>query len=180
MTNKTYGIDYSKGKIYKIVCNITGLIYIGSTTKEYLSQRLTQHRGNYQQYLKGKYCNVRSFEIIKNNNYDIILLENVSCDNKDELRKRERYYIESLDCVNKNIPSRTLEEWTKQYYEKNREKFLESKKEYRIQNREMMIEKQKEKFICECGGKFTRSCKSKHEQSKKHKKYLSEVVEIFV
>ena len=51
MTNKTYGIDYSKGKVYKIVCNITGKIYVGSTTKEYLSQRLTLHRANYQLFL---------------------------------------------------------------------------------------------------------------------------------
>ena len=48
MTNKTYGIDYSKGKVYKIVCNITGLIYVGSTTKEYLCQRLTAHKNDYQ------------------------------------------------------------------------------------------------------------------------------------
>ena len=32
-------IDYTKSKIYKIVCNTTGLIYIGSTVNK-LSRRL--------------------------------------------------------------------------------------------------------------------------------------------
>ena len=43
--------DYSKGKIYKIepICDHDeGDIYIGSTTKEYLSQRMTLHRNDYK------------------------------------------------------------------------------------------------------------------------------------
>ena len=32
--------DYSKSKIYKIVCNKTGLIYYGSTTKKYKIQKI--------------------------------------------------------------------------------------------------------------------------------------------
>jgi hypothetical protein len=34
--------NYANGKIYKIVCNITGEQYIGATTQK-LSQRLTCH-----------------------------------------------------------------------------------------------------------------------------------------
>ena len=34
-------IDYSKAKIYKLVCNITGLIYVGATCKLRLCQRLS-------------------------------------------------------------------------------------------------------------------------------------------
>jgi len=169
---KTYGIDYSKGKIYKIVCNVTGKIYIGSTTKEYLSQRSTKHKEDYQRFLNGTYSYVTSFEILKNANYDIILSESVNCNSKDELRSRERYYIETLECVNKNIPTQTLKEWTKKYYEKNKEKILEYKKEYRIKNREILNEKKKEKFICECGGKYTKYEKSRHEKSKKHEAYV--------
>ena len=40
--------DYSKGKIYKIepiVEHEPTEIYIGSTTKEYLSQRMVTHKG---------------------------------------------------------------------------------------------------------------------------------------
>ena len=35
--------NYANGKIYEIVCNITGERYIGSTTKK-LSRRLTNHK----------------------------------------------------------------------------------------------------------------------------------------
>ena len=34
-------VNYELGKIYKIVCNKTGLIYIGSTCQKLLSQRLS-------------------------------------------------------------------------------------------------------------------------------------------
>ncbi len=46
--------DYSKGKIYKIVCNTTGLVYIGSTCEPTLARRLAGHRGAYNAFLKGK------------------------------------------------------------------------------------------------------------------------------
>ena len=42
--------DYSKGKVYKIEPiseHDDGEIYIGSTIKEYLSQRMTKHRYSY-------------------------------------------------------------------------------------------------------------------------------------
>ena len=34
--------DYSKGKIYKIVCNVTGLVYVGSTCEPTLARRLAK------------------------------------------------------------------------------------------------------------------------------------------
>ena len=35
---------YQEGKIYKIVCNITGEVYYGSTIEKYLSSRLAKHK----------------------------------------------------------------------------------------------------------------------------------------
>ena len=35
--------NYQDGKIYKIVCRITNLVYIGSTTNKYLCNRLGHH-----------------------------------------------------------------------------------------------------------------------------------------
>ena len=49
--------DYSKGKIYKIepICeHDEEEIYIGSTTKDYLSQRMVKHKSTYQQWKKGQ------------------------------------------------------------------------------------------------------------------------------
>jgi len=135
------GIDYSKGKIYRIVCNTTGLVYIGSTV-ETLCNRLSKHRQEYKQYLKGISRYVTSFEIIKNNNYNIILIKNYPCNNKEELHREERKYIETIECVNKIIPTRT----NKEYYETYKDKILEYHKEYYETNKEYIRENQKEYF----------------------------------
>ncbi len=60
------------GNIYKIYCNI----YIGSTTQN-LKSRLSQHKYFYKQYLNGKNIYYSSFEILKYNDYEIQLIENV-------------------------------------------------------------------------------------------------------
>lgn len=111
-------MNYSNGKIYKITDNTNGNIYIGSTIKT-LKERLNRH----------KYClNCSSREIIKNGDYDIILIENYPCESNLELETRERYFIENNDCININLPRRTLKEyqqteqyklWRKENYKKN-------------------------------------------------------------
>ena len=80
---------YNKGKIYKIVDNTTGNIYIGSTCKP-LSARLACHRASYKIYLNTGKPYYSSFEILKNNNFDIILIEevNVTIKIKNKLMKR--------------------------------------------------------------------------------------------
>ena len=84
----TSSIKYENGKVYKIVCRKTGLIYVGSTTKPLLSQRLAAHRYDYQKYLKSGYPFITSFKILENDDYYIELLENVNANKKDELLKR--------------------------------------------------------------------------------------------
>jgi hypothetical protein len=129
--------DYTRAKIYKIVDNTTDNIYIGSTCEPTLARRLAKHVNDYNCYKNGKGHNVTSFEIIKIGNYNIILIENVQCNNRDELRSRERFYIDSLPCVNKNIPGRKMNE----YLELNREKIKLQKKEYYNINKEKIKEK---------------------------------------
>jgi hypothetical protein len=142
--------DYSKSKIYKIVCNITGLIYIGSTCQT-LCGRLGDHKSDYKKYLNGKRNYVSSFKIIANENYDIILVEQFPCQNKDQLHARERFFIENCECVNINIPTRTPKEYRedhkekiKEYEEKNKEKRKEQTKQYRENNKEKLFEQGKQ------------------------------------
>ena len=106
MSNK-----YKNGKIYKIVDNTNDNVYIGSTIKKYLSARLSEHRCEYGRFLKGKKGICKSGEIIKNGDYDIILIENYSCNSKKELETRERTHIENNNCINKVIPGRTNKEY---------------------------------------------------------------------
>ena len=47
-------VNYNNGKIYKIE-NLGGnMCYIGSTTKDYLSKRMVQHRSLYKRWKDGK------------------------------------------------------------------------------------------------------------------------------
>jgi hypothetical protein len=127
--------DYANGKIYKIVCNITGDQYIGGTTQK-LSQRLTQHVSSSK-----KTCRpCKSRDIILMGDYQIVLIENYSCNNKEELERKEREHIESNICVNKCIPTRTA----KEYYDTNRESLLLVGKEWRDTHKEVITIKQKE------------------------------------
>jgi hypothetical protein len=146
-------VNYSQAKIYKIIDNTNGNIYVGSTCEPTLARRLAGHVSNYKQYLNGKSHFVTSYEIIKNEDYDIILIENVKCDSKDQLKARERNYVESLDCINKCIPSRT-------------------KKEYKQDNHEKIKEQKNTKHICECGVEYTEKNKSRHVKSLAHYNYI--------
>jgi hypothetical protein len=103
-------VNYYGGLIYKIECNKTGLIYIGSTCEPTVAHRLARHVCDYKRYKEGKTKNyLTSFEIIKNGDYSIYLVENYTCKNKDQLTARENQYIKDFDCVNKNKPTNKKE-----------------------------------------------------------------------
>jgi hypothetical protein len=148
-------VNYSQAKIYKIVDNTNGNIYVGSTCEPTLARRLAGHVSNYKHYLNG---NKTSLEIIKNNNYDIILIENVECHSKDQLIARERYYIEILDCVNKVIPGRTqhqyqkdhqekIQEYQQQYRGDKKDKIQQYQQQYRSENKENAKDFQQTSYI---------------------------------
>jgi hypothetical protein len=123
-------VNYQLGKIYKIVCNTTGLIYIGSTCEPTLARRLSGHNRHYQCYKTGKSTFITSFHILENGAYEIILIENYPCNSKDELHAQERFHIETNECVNKTIPTQTKPE----YRELNKVKIIKNRKEYYLAN----------------------------------------------
>jgi hypothetical protein len=149
-------INYAQSKIYKIVCNITGETYYGATTQP-LSKRLAGHRAY-------KYTNkkISSTPIIERGNYDIVLCEEVCCDNKEQLYAIERKWIEENDCVNKQMPIRYdyenkneiytynkkyNQEAQKKWRELNRDKCNESAKKWRENNKEYERDYNKKKYI---------------------------------
>lgn len=97
--------DYNKSKIYKLVTNHTTDVYYGSTINP-LYLRLSGHKGAYNRWINGMGKYMSSFEIIKYSDAKIILVEEFPCENKHQLERMEREYIELNDCVNKNIPTR--------------------------------------------------------------------------
>jgi hypothetical protein len=159
---------YNNSKIYKIVDNTNGNVYIGSTIQKYITYRLSKHVSNYRLYLKDKYHYVTSFEIIKNGNYDIVLIENVNCETKEQLHARERFYIETIECINKCIPNRSRKEYRNTHRDDKNRKNLE----FYHKNKNEINEKKKQKFTCCCGSKCNISEKPRHERSIKHQTYL--------
>ena len=143
-------VNYKNSKIYKIICNITQNEYYGSTTKQYLSSRLQQHKTQYHRWLndnKKKYYS--SFEIIKNGDYKIILVEKLECNDKDELRQKEQFFIDNNICVNKNRAFNTKED-TKKYEKKyraiNKDKIDERHKKYIEINKDKIKAQYKEYY----------------------------------
>ena len=134
---------YSKGKIYKLVSNVSNKIYIGSTCNP-LPKRfnIKWKNGN-----KGKTTSFELFEDDNMENIEIVLIEQYPCECKIELHKRERHFIETLKCVNKVIPGRNKKEdiddnrekitkQNREYYEINKDKIQLTMKEYRENKRE--------------------------------------------
>ena len=140
--------NYQNGKIYKIVNDdLPDLIYYGSTTLK-LCDRIKTHK----YYSKKKNKGGSGSLLFKIGKPKILLVENFSCNTKEELLKRERFYIENNKCINIEIPGRTKKE------------LYEDKKEFYNKS-----------ILCNCGGKYSYKHKTRHEQTNKHKKYLETI-----
>jgi len=109
-------------------------IYIGSTTQT-LTRRLKEHESRYKRGVK--YCS--SQEILKQDNYKIVLIKNFACNSVFELETEETKFQKDLVCVNQQLARATEEEkrqYKKQYRIDNKESIKQQRKQYRIANKE--------------------------------------------
>ena len=88
-------MNYSKGKIYKIIDLTNDDIYIGSTIQT-LKQRWSDHQIFREYDKKRKDCK-------------IFLVEDYPCESNEELTEREQYYLDNTECINKNRAHRDEE-----------------------------------------------------------------------
>tara|TARA_R110002049_G_scaffold206382_5_gene376918 strand:+ start:270 stop:731 length:462 start_codon:yes stop_codon:yes gene_type:complete len=135
--------NYSNGKIYKIYDNTNSDVYFGSTTQS-LARRIALHR--YHAKI-GK--TIKSNSIILNGDYSISLVEQVCCQNKEQLHARERHYIENYPCLNKNIPGRSKKEYDDDHKEEYKLYYLENKeriKEYCDSRKQIKSEYDKKRY----------------------------------
>jgi len=139
--------DYSQSKIYKIVSPSKNITYYGSTTYD-LQKRLINHIRKYKYYKDGKTNYVSVNDVLECDDAVIELVENFSCNNRKELTDREGYYIKNNECINKNIPGRTYQEWKLENIENYKEYQKGYQKEYRKQKKEEN-RKANEKYILE-------------------------------
>lgn len=170
--------DYSKTKIYKIESHLGDKIYVGSTAKQYLSQRFQQHKNSYKSWKKGIGYKLTSYELFDEygvENCNIVLIEEYSCNSKDAKNAREGYYIKELNCVNKNIMGQTLEEYQKsergrevvKKYQQS-EKGRETIKTYQQSDKGKEVTKSYHKS--EKGKEALKEAQKKYYQRKKNKK----------
>ena len=147
--------NYQNSKIYKIVSpSNPELVYYGSTTQN-LNKRIWGHKHNYKN--DGP---ITSKKILCFDDFIILLVENFSCNNKEELQKKEGEYILNNNCVNKQVMGRTrkdylednkdiIKEKTKIYRENNKEKIKINSEKYKEQRKlyyELNKEKEKERL----------------------------------
>jgi hypothetical protein len=122
---------YSDGKIYKLVAAGSLDCYIGSTCGN-LAQRLWHHNHAFNnKELQNQCSSNKLFELY--GNVSIQLVETFPCKTKDELHKRERYWIEQTpSALNRNLPGQTWQE----RWEKNKEHNAAKHKEWLAANKE--------------------------------------------
>ena len=98
-------VDYSKSLIYKLCCKdpLIEDIYIGSTTN--MKVRKGQHKTHCNNKNDKRY-NQNKYQFIRENggfdNWDMIMIEEYSCNSKRELEKRERYWVDESDWDKEN------------------------------------------------------------------------------
>jgi hypothetical protein len=193
---------YENGKIYKIepICeHEEGDIYIGSTAQKYLCNRMVKHKQDYKKFKNDRPVSrltvFKIFEKYGIENCVITLIESVNCNSKEELLSKERFYIQTLKCVNKYVPLRTNLQWKKdnierhnnyrkQYYQDNKESVDTYKNEWISNNKEKVKQyknlyyqtnkaKYADKFVCECGVESLIYNKSRHFKTKKHQDFIN-------
>lgn len=167
-------IDYSRTLMYKIVCKDITITdtYVGHTT--HFTKRKYNHNSCCNNKNSKKY-NYPLYNHIRENggwcNWDMILIEEYSCENELQAKQRERYWIETLNSnLNKIIPSRTKQEWIEEHKEEMNYYMFE----YRETHRKEKNEKQNEKITCECGLSVARANLHRHQKTKKHQDYMEQ------
>ncbi len=182
--------DYSKSKIYLIKYE-DKIVYIGSTVQK-LSQRICKHKNNakYNKWPDNKFyafMNKNEF-----NNFKIELLEEYSCNTKEDLFEREAYYQRKYpDTYNSNNASPTIEEYKAKVSKYNKtsranrmndevkeqERLASAKaynenKEHRLEIQKRSRDKNKKIYNCECGSQITNNIE-RHLKTKKHLDFLT-------
>ena len=191
--------DYSKGLIYKLICNDNFITenYIGSCC-DYKDRKKTHKSGcnnvNDKGYNNYKYKFIREHGGI--DNWSMIIIKEFPCNSNRELECEERVQMDLLGgelntyrpfvteeerkesnnnrCKEyRELNKDKIKEYHKEYKKNNKDKFKEYKKEYYEINKDKIYERRKQKFECECGGRYTLMGKSQHFKTKTHINYIN-------
>lgn len=138
--------NYNKGKIYRL--QHQDKFYIGSTCL-----LLCQRKAKHKQVMNKRKSSLYSYlKTVDWNDVSIVLIENYSCNSKEELFTRESYYIElyktDRNCLNHRVAIPT---------NKSIQQQLQKDKKHKS-----------DKITCECGAEIARGYKHQHILTKTH------------
>ncbi len=175
------------GIIYKLVSTDINIkeVYVGSTinfrTRKF-NHKQACNNANIKDY------NLNVYKYIRNNGgwdtFDMIQIEEITHDTKQQLHARERYWIEELKAtLNRQIPTRTPTEYlidnkdyfkmkSTKYYADNKDEIKIYKAKYRIDKKDAIKTRKNKKHECSCGSNIRIDDKARHEKSIKHKNWL--------
>lgn len=160
-------INYNNTTIYKLCCKDVTIkdIYVGHTTN--FIKRKANHKHLTNTPTEPDY-NTYKYQFIRNNggwdNWSMIEIKKLSCDDLNDACRIERQYIEQLNAtLNKKRPITTPTE--------NIEKRKECNRAYYKDNKEQINEYRNNILNCDCcSNQYTRRNKSTHLKTIKHKK----------
>lgn len=146
--------DYQNTKIYYL--DVEGQKYYGHTTQS-LSSRKSKHNS-----LSKKNVNQKVYKAVHDAGLDmidipIVLVENFPCQNVEEAKARERWWIDKGGELNNDLPLRTPQEWRKENleaikvkrktkYTKNKQAILTKAKQYREKNKDEINKRARERY----------------------------------
>jgi group I intron endonuclease len=155
--------NYQNRKVYKIVNDVNGDIYIGSSCSP-LWKRWGQHK------LKCLQCPNRKLYTLMNElgnqHFRIVLIENYACNSKDELTAREQIFIDQMKPTLNANNSHGLN------IQKRKAKHKITTKLYRTKNADKIREQQNQRYVCDCGSEYVYGHKTRHLNTLKHLNYL--------
>ena len=152
-------VNYQLGKIYKISCDVSDYVYIGSTCNS-LKKRMRNHRKRVYRYFdKNNYSPLYQYiRKIGVEHFKIELIKEFPCNNKQELLLEER---NEIDKINSKIILNVLRPIVLNYNEVKVERRI-TRKEYYLKNKKTIIER---------NSKIFKEYKKKSENLKKIKEY---------
>ena len=174
--------NYSFYKIINVINDIA-LCSVGSTAN--FKERVRAHRKSCNNKNHSNY-NLKLYNIIREHGgwceFKMIEIGTAQQLTKREAEKIEENYRVDLKAnmnTRKCYGAETKKEYSKQYYIDNADKKkqyladnLDKRKEYYINN----ADKLKKKFNCECGGKYIYKNMAQHRKTKKHQKFINNII----
>jgi len=155
--------------IYKIWSEKGDKIYVGSTGKQYLSNRKADHLSKYR--LKtGNRCS--SYDLFDEYGVENCIFEEIDrASTQEERFMKERQWIAELNAINIQRNPRQSKEEKKQYFAERFQKIKNEPEKYKERNRKNYLarkEVRSQSVLCECGKTYTIQHKKRHMETAFH------------